>query len=265
MVIITFTLPLVAIASMIFFTRMNWTSINFLKNPVPYSIGFFVLYSYLIFAIFSPWEIHLFSGISIVYLLGLWLIGLIDDIFGEKNIKGLKGHIGKFIREGSFSTALLKLTGTLMLAYIWISLVEPVTLEQWVRYSIILILTPHVMNLFDTRPLRVWKVSLLHVAIFLPYVAVDVPFAYYLFLLSFFFLFYVLDGHAVAMLGDNGATLMGGILAVVTVMHAPIQQQYIVIILLILLTVVAERVSFTKWIEKHPFMKILDQWGLSIK
>ncbi|MFV8827983.1 hypothetical protein [Alkalihalobacterium sp. APHAB7] len=265
MIILSFTLPLVAIASMLFFTRMNWTSTNFLKRSIPYSIGFFVLYSYLTFAIFSPWEIYVFSGVSMIYLCGLWLIGLVDDVMGDKRTKGLKGHIRKFIQEGTFSTALLKLTGTFMLAYIWISLMVPATVEQWIRYSLILILTPHVMNLFDTRPLRVWKVSLLHVAIFLPYVVVNVPFAYYLFLLSFFFLFYVLDGHAVAMLGDNGATLIGGILAIVTVLYAPILQQYIVIILLILLTVIAERISFSKWIEKHPIMKRVDQWGLSIK
>ncbi|MEB1806526.1 MAG: hypothetical protein LPK26_04325 [Bacillaceae bacterium] len=265
MIILSFTLPLVAIASMLLFTRMNWTSTNFLKRSIPYSIGFFVLYSYMTFAIFSPWDIYVFSGISMIYLFGLWLIGLVDDVMGDRRTKGLKGHLRKLIQEGTFSTALLKLTGTIMLAYIWISLMEPATVEQWIRYSIILILTPHVMNLFDTRPLRVWKVSLLHAAIFLPYVVVDVTFAYYLFLLSFFFLFYVLDGHAVAMLGDNGATLIGGILAIVTVLYAPVLQQYIVITLLIILTVIAERISFSKWIEKHPLMKRVDKWGLSIK
>ncbi|OLO42826.1 hypothetical protein BTR23_02165 [Alkalihalophilus pseudofirmus] len=265
MIFLSFTLPLVAIATMVFFTRMNWITINFLQKSVPYSIGSFVLYSYFIFAIFSPWEIQLFSGVSIVYLLGLWLVGLIDDMIGDKQTKGLKGHIRAFIKEGTFSTALLKLTSTLILTYLWILLLAPSTIEQWVRYSLILILTPHVMNLFDTRPLRVWKVTLLHIPIFLPYVVVNVPFSYYLFLLTFLFIFYVLEGHAVAMLGDNGATLMGGILAIITVSHTTVQQQYIVISLLVLLTIVAEKISFTKWIEKHPLMKIVDQWGLSIK
>ncbi|WP_209123106.1 hypothetical protein [Alkalihalobacillus sp. BA299] len=265
MIFLSFTLPLVAIASMVFFTRMNWTANNFLQQSIPYSIGVFVLYSYIIFAIFSPWDNDLFSGISIIYLIGIWLIGLIDDVIGDRSPKGLKGHIYQFIRAGVFSTGLLKLTGTLMLTFFWLYLIEPVSLEQWIRYSLILILTPHVMNLFDTRPLRVWKVSLLHVAIFIPYVVVNVSFSYYLFLLTFLFIFYVLEGHAVAMLGDNGATLVGGIIAIITISYAPIHQQYIMVLLLVLLTVVAERISITKWIEKHPLMKIVDRWGLSEK
>ena len=264
MLILTVTLPFVAIVTMLLFYKLKWATTNYLGNLVPYSLGCFVLYSFLLFGFFAPFHTAVFSGISMLYLVGIWFIGLIDDRFGDRKTKGLKGHISAFLYKRTVSTGMLKIFGTVVLTYFLLFFLDLKSMEQWFRFAILLLLTPHVMNLFDTRPLRVWKVSLLHCALFLPLLDF-MPFSYYLYIVTFFFIFYVLEGHAVAMLGDNGATLIGGILALLTIFHAPVQQQYEVISLLVLLTIFAERVSFSQWIEKHPILRFVDSWGISSK
>lgn len=260
--LVLLTLPVIAYVTMVGFVRLNWMTLNYEKEQVPYSLGVFILYTYIAFAFLSPIFTPVFSIISFIYVMGVWATGLLDDLYGEKETKGLKGHVKQFLRKGIISTGLLKLIGTVVFTTILLLYLQPTFWYEWLRYGLILLLTPHVMNLFDTRPLRVWKVSLLYGAFFLPLLEM-MPFFIYLFLLSFFFVFYVMEGHKVAMLGDNGATLIGAILGLLTIFHATVLQQWLLLSFLILLTVIAERISFSRWIEKSKFLRVIDQWGIN--
>lgn len=48
----------------------------------------------------------------LVLAISMWFIsfiGLLDDIFGDNKSKGFKGHVIRFIKDGEFSTGLLKM------------------------------------------------------------------------------------------------------------------------------------------------------------
>ncbi|WP_078552947.1 hypothetical protein [Bacillus alkalicellulosilyticus] len=257
--LLIFSIPLLAYVSMRLFTKANWMVLNYQKVMVPYSLGVLIIYGYLLAFLIFP-AIPLFSYMSMLYIIGIWIIGLIDDVFGGKETKGLTGHFTQLITRGKVSTGLLKVIGTVTLTYAFLLYLQPLSIELWIRNGLILLLTPHIMNLFDTRPLRVWKVCVIY-AILLVGVFQTMPFFVYLYLLIFLFTHYVFEGHKLAMLGDNGATTLGAILAVVTVFHAPTQFQWYVVLLFITLTILAERVSFSKWIESSPLLRRIDRWG----
>ncbi|UOE95944.1 hypothetical protein [Alkalihalobacillus sp. LMS39] len=254
-------LPIIAYASAILFLQCGWFTFNYEHKKIPYSLGVLVVFCLLGFLLAFQRETTVLTTMSVIYIIGVWFIGLIDDIFGAKKTKGLKGHFLHFIRHGKISTGLLKVGGTVGLAFAYLLTLQPQSLEEWVRTGIILILTPHIMNLFDTRPLRVWKISFVY-SLFFVSVFAAMPFTFYLYLLTYFFVHYVLEGHKVAMLGDNGATALGAILAVLTASYAPIQYQWYVILLFCTLTLLAEKVSFSRWIEQSPILRRIDSWGV---
>lgn len=260
MIFLVIILPVIAYITMVLFYKLKWTVMNFEGEYIPYSLGAYTIISYFLFQFLFIEQVIFFA--LILYLSGIWFIGLVDDRLGNKEQKGLKGHIMAFITKGKISTGILKITTTIFFASIFILYIQPVTVGEWIRYGIILILTPHIFNLFDTRPLRVWKISLLYGSLFLPLLQF-MPFSAYLYIVTFFFVFYVFEGHKIAMLGDNGATLIGGIFAVMTIMHASISQQWTLIGLFFLLTALSEKISFSKFIEKSNVLRWLDGLGIA--
>lgn len=259
---LSFCLPFIAYGCMLLFKRQHWTVTNFEGKETPYSLGGFVLLSYLLNTYFLPDESMEKSVYVFVYIIGLWGIGLIDDVFGDRKPKGIKGHFRNFIKSGKVSTGLLKVIGTLGLTCFFLTHLSPPTGEAWIRYGIILILLPHVFNLFDTRPLRVWKVSLIFCLIFLPLMN-TVPFSMGIYILTFIFVFAVFEGHRLAMLGDNGSTLVGGIIAVLSIFYLTSFQQWILILVIVFLTLFAEYRSFNQIIDNSRILSIIDRWGLS--
>lgn len=260
MIFLVIILPIIAFLSMFLFYHLDWTTKNYEGDRIPYSLGVYIIFSYFLFQ-YLYIEQAVFLAL-ILYLSGIWAVGLVDDRFGSLEQKGLRGHIKAFITEGKLSTGILKITSTVVLSFYFILYLQPLTTVEWIRYGIILVLTPHIFNLFDTRPLRVWKVSLLYGSLFLLLLQY-MPFSAYLYLVTFFFVFYVFEGHKIAMLGDNGATLIGGIFAVITIMQASISQQWTLIGLFFLLTILAEKTSFSRVIEKSNVLKWLDRLGIA--
>lgn len=252
-------LVLLAYITMVIFTKFHWTAANYEGKQIPYSLGTFILISYLGFQILFVEQVYFFAFFS--YSIGIWFTGLIDDWFGTKEQKGLKGHLKAFVFHGTISTGIIKIIATIIFSIYFLIFLQPLEIDDWFRYGIILILTPHIMNLFDTRPLRVWKISLMYSSLFLS-ILQYFPFSAYLYILTFLFIFYVFEGHKIAMLGDNGATLVGALLAVMTILHATVIQQWVLIGLFFLLTIIAEKTSISKIIEKYGVLKWLDQLGV---
>lgn len=252
-------LIVIAYFSMVIFAKLGWSVQNFEGKKVPYSLGIFILFSYSLFLLLFVEQTYIIA--IWIYLLGIWFTGLLDDWFGTKTEKGLKGHLKAFIYKGIFSTGILKIFSTAIFTYYVLISIHVQTFAEWIRYGIILLLAPHIMNLFDTRPLRVWKVSLLYGCLFLPWLQIF-PLSAYLYLMSFYFIFYVFEGHKIAMLGDNGATLIGAIFAIMTIMHASVAQQWGLIAIFFLLTIIAEKISFSRFIAKYPILKWIDEIGV---
>lgn len=247
--------PVIVWLSEWFFKKVGWKVTNYLGDEIPYNLGFGLLVALYFFS-------FLFGHIIfIIYLTLLWVTGIVDDCFGTKYPKGLKGHVRFFLATGNMTTGLLKLLCTVSIAFVITIWIEGGFLEKTLSF-LLLILPPHIMNLFDTRPLRVWKVLILHCLLFYPYFffipnEIFLPFFVIVATLVYF------EGSRRGMLGDNGATLLGGLVGVLSVLFLSITAQLSLVAFYVLMIIVTEKISISQYIEKRPLLKKIDQWGVS--
>jgi UDP-N-acetylmuramyl pentapeptide phosphotransferase/UDP-N-acetylglucosamine-1-phosphate transferase len=257
-------LPIIALLSMYAFQCVNWTTKNYEGKRIPYSLGVFVIFSYAVLCAFPPIDSYAFSYVALIYVLGIWLIGFLDDRFGQVHPKGIRGHFDYFLKKGKLTTGLIKVIGTLVIASFFTLYYEPANVMVSLSCFLLLTWMPHLANLFDTRPLRVWKMALLFSMVLILIVAIP-PFLTIIYLFVVFYILFVLEGHRKAMLGDSGATTIGAILAVMTVIHTDLIFQWAVLSVVFTLIMISERVSFSSFIEKTSFLRWFDQLGISSK
>jgi UDP-N-acetylmuramyl pentapeptide phosphotransferase/UDP-N-acetylglucosamine-1-phosphate transferase len=258
------TVPVIAYFSMIAFHRMNLGVINYEGRYVPYSLGVVMIYSYSFLFAFPPQVYQSLTVTSFLFVFTIWLLGFIDDVFGKPYPKGLKGHVLYFYKEKILTTGLLKAGGTIAaaLVYLWVN-----DVGSFLAFGMgFLLLTgfPHVMNLFDTRPLRVWKMTFCITILAMAFNPIP-SFIFFLMIVTVFYIWYVLEGYRKAMLGDNGATVIGAILAVIAVNHLPLSVQYSLLLFVLVMILVAEKYSFSTIIEKSSFLRAIDQIGVMKK
>ncbi len=237
-----------------FYRFMGWGVKNYLGNQVPYSLGTGLFLAVLYFS-------AVVDGIFLLYLTTLFVTGFIDDRFGTKYPKGIKGHIGLFIKTGKITTGFIKLVSTVLIGLFGMALLGDTFLDK-IAILFLLVLPPHVMNLFDTRPLRVWKVISIHLVLLFSFVT-NLSIQTILVILFLAFCLIYFEGTKLAMLGDNGATLLGGVLSVVAISNLSVLSQWLLITLYSLVVIVTEKISISEWIEKIPLLRKIDRWGVS--
>ncbi|WP_096201181.1 hypothetical protein [Bacillus sp. FJAT-45350] len=252
-------IAVVSIGCYKFFIKNGWTTTNFEGKQIPYNLGVII-----IVAFFLPGVLFYSNEIltlqSVIYVTLIWFSGFIDDRYGDKASKGFRGHILVLLHERKISTGIVKIIVTGMASLFFVVLTSAVFNLEAVRILLLLLLLPHIFNLFDTRPLRASKVGLLYVASLLPFLTIVEPisFIYFIVVCSVIFVF---EGRKLAMLGDNGATTIGAILAVITIVHGSPLHQWLTITISFFLTLLAEKVSFSKVIARSTFLSRIDRLG----
>ncbi len=261
MIPLLITLPIIAYLSMVAFHSMNLTVINYEFRWVPYSLGAVVLYSYAVLYAFPPYPTEVLSLPAYLFVFGVWLLGFIDDRFGKPFPKGLKGHISYVTERRMITTGLLKAIGTVIFALLYLWTKQPSSILISLLSFFLLTGLPHVMNLFDTRPLRVWKVTFCMTV--LVFVVTPLPsFLFIVTLLAVFYIFFVLEGHQKAMLGDNGATTIGAILAIVFINHTSVSVQIGILSVVFFFIMLAEKWSISALIERWSTLRAIDHIGV---
>ncbi|WP_100404741.1 hypothetical protein [Bacillus solitudinis] len=261
MILLILLLPIMALLSMYAFRCAQWTTQNYERQQIPYSLGVLVVFAYAVLCAFPPILSPAFSYGAMGYVFGIWLIGFLDDRFGQVYPKGLKGHFYYVFNEKKLTTGILKVVGTILIAILFILYYQPNSVVDGVRCFLLLTWMPHVANLFDTRPLRVWKMSLLFLIVLTLIVGLP-SFLTLIYVLVVFYLLFVLEGHRKAMLGDNGATTIGAIFAVLMFFETTVTFQWIIVFVVFMLMIIAERVSFSALIEKRSILRWFDQIGV---
>lgn len=210
-----------------------------------------------------------FPPALLLFVLAWLLLGLIDDVAGNADRKGFRGHVLALLR-GEITTGGVKLLGggalalwaawriTAGAAHVWLAL--PVA-------ALLIALSANALNLFDLRPgraLKVWWLVLVPLLVvgllqqaawpFLPLAAV---------LLVATLVFAPFDFAGMMMLGDTGANPLGAFLGVALVFALPLPAQLLAVAALVALHVYAERASITRLIDRVPALRWWDGLGRS--
>lgn len=203
----------------------------------------------------------LLPGLSvpvITYVIGVSLLGLVDDSFGRGG-RGFRGHWQDLAR-GRVSTGALKALGTVGLAFFVLTGIDQSFVELLVEVAVLALAT-NMFNMLDLRPGRAIKIFVLlgaglcagkgsfdllkDLGLFVGPILALLPF----------------DLRRRAMLGDTGSTLVGAVAGVWLVLSLSVSTEIVALALLVALTVYGEFRSLGSAIERTPLLRRLDLWG----
>jgi UDP-GlcNAc:undecaprenyl-phosphate GlcNAc-1-phosphate transferase len=219
----------------------------------------------LIFAVKSFTTVNAVLFLWVV--MGMGLIGFIDDVVGNNDYKGFRGHLKALVKEHRLTTGGFKACFGAIIALVFsiasANLIGSKTMLWTVISSFLLVtLAANTINLFDLRPGRAGKVYILGFVVILMftqnfevYTGLFIP----ILAIMFFYLPYDLKGRV--MMGDVGSNLLGASLGMMMVWMFSDLGKIVAIAVLVVLHLAAEKVSFTKLIDHHRFLSSLDDLG----
>jgi UDP-GlcNAc:undecaprenyl-phosphate GlcNAc-1-phosphate transferase len=200
----------------------------------------------------------------IVYVLGVAMLGLLDDALGRgldaDSPRGWRGH-ARAVLTGRFSSGAIKAAGALALAAYVVSGRGREGLD-YVADLALLLLATNLFNLLDLRPGRAEKAFALLLAGLCLGAWTAVPLE-----LLGIFIGPVLVGAAFtlrerAMLGDSGSNLIGALAGVSLLVTLSDPGRLIALALVAALTVYGEFRSISAAIDRMPPLRWLDRLGL---
>jgi len=248
--------------------RSGRTRANFRGRELPFPLGAIVpaaalmaLVPLLLLARLGPAEVFHPELLPIaIYVLGVALLGLIDDALGaDGGPRGWRGH-GAAVLGGELSTGALKAAGSLGLALLATSYLA-LSDGRWLLASAVLVLATNLFNLLDLRPGRSTKaLVLLGGALTIGAGALRPLWALGLFA-GPALVAGVYDLRERAMLGDTGANLLGALAGLWLVLALSGTGQLIALLLLVAVTLYGEFFSISEFVERTPGLRELDSWG----
>lgn len=242
----------------IFANKFNQLEMNYKKKLIPIGTGIIIPVTLLFLnPLIHSNDAHWHHYIVISFVVGI--AGFIDDRYGSKSVKGIKGHYLFLIHNKRITTGVAKGLLTMLLGLYFVSRIHN-SILLLLFSTITFGLWTNIFNLLDVRPGRAIKgfwgmfiiVFLLHFEhMFLPEGLI---------LLLTVVLFFV-DITERGMLGDAGSNIIGGIVAYWIIMFASNLELVLYFLIGVYLTAYAEKKSFSKWIENHSIVRSIDQWG----
>ena len=204
------------------------------------------------------------KGVLLIFLVGIMTmatIGLIDDLIGNRDSTGFKGHI-KSLLKGKLTTGGFKAIIGGLISLLIGSLLSANIVEILVNALIIALFT-NLINLLDLRPGRSLKgflcVSILFIIIGLQKEIRIILISVIAYVIGYF----PQDIKAKSMMGDVGSNTLGVVLGIVTAISFTLTLKYVILLLLILIHIVAEKYSITEIIKKNSVLNFIDELGRS--
>jgi UDP-GlcNAc:undecaprenyl-phosphate GlcNAc-1-phosphate transferase len=239
-------------------TRANPPSLprraNYRGTPVLFPLGIAILAVSLILLAVSGEDL----GRWPLYLVGVSVLGLIDDLFGVAGPRGLRGHWAA-LASGHPSTGAMKAVGTVGLAA-WVA---PGGGVPYLLAVGVLTLAPHVANLIDLRPGRVEKSGALALGALCVLAGSLAPFDQVWPFAALAAAGAPLTLRERAMLGDSGASLIGAVVGVACVTTLGVTGMAIALAAEISISLYGEFRSISAAIERVPSFERLDSLGRS--
>jgi len=199
-------------------------------------------------------------GATVLVAVGFALLGLLDDLGGAGQSGGFKGHLTE-LAHGRLTTGGAKLFGGAALGLIAAAPVSGDSVWRLLADGALIALAANLANLFDRRPGRVVKVSLLAGVVLVLCVGLEPELTGLALALGAGAGLLLPDLRERLMLGDAGANVLGAALGLGVVLTCTPGARVIVLVVLLGLNLVSEVVSFSKVIASTPPLRALDELG----
>lgn len=226
----------------------------------------------------STWSVLLVP--TFVAAWGFGALGLFDDVVGQGQSGGFRGHLSELAR-GRLTSGAVKLVAGAAVGVVVASAVPTVSVhgvgEVWVelpgeqsgltgvvallRDGAVVALAANLANLFDRAPGRVVKVSALGFAVCAAVSGSPMLAAPAAGIGAGLGLLWP-DLRERCMLGDAGSNALGALCGLAALVAAPgATARWVLVVVLLLVNVASERVSFSKAIDAVPPLRWFDRLG----
>ena len=197
-------------------------------------------------------------ALYIFSMMAMFFAGALDDLIGNRNVSGLKGHF-KSLFKGELTTG-----GFKALFGGFVGLVVSVCISNdivdIIVNTLIIALSTNLMNLFDLRPGRAIKAYLvIMIPIYITLTGYTKVFP--LLILPNVLAYFNTDLKARGMMGDTGSNVLGISIGVLMAFGYGIKVRLAWLVFLILMHLITEKFSLTKIIEKNRVLKFIDNLG----
>jgi len=193
-----------------------------------------------------------------ILIIGVGLFGLIDDLIGNRDSTGFRGHIGRLFK-GRLTTGALKALGIPIIAFYAVYQLSGNLLEAFGN-GLLIALFVNTLNLLDLRPGRALKLYIPLQAVFIFYAPSSFGLAAAA-LIGVALMLIKADLREEIMLGDVGSNILGAVIGFSFVMSFGWPVKLALIATLVGLQVFTEKYSLTAIIEKTPVLRAIDGMG----
>jgi UDP-N-acetylmuramyl pentapeptide phosphotransferase/UDP-N-acetylglucosamine-1-phosphate transferase len=192
---------------------------------------------------------------------GFGFLGLLDDLTGDTSTTGYRGHL-RALLKGQVTTGVLKILGGGVVALAATAIAVDDQGLGWILVdAAIVALCANLANLFDRRPGRVGKVTVLAGLVVCVGGQGDPVLAGTALVAGGALGLLRPDLREELMVGDTGANPMGAAIGLGVVVGFGPAVRLAVLVLVLALNLVSERVSFTAVIEGNRALRRLDELG----
>ena len=197
-------------------------------------------------------------ALYIFSIMAMFFAGALDDLIGNRNVSGLKGHFKSLFKgeltTGGFKALFGGFVGLVVSVCISSSIVDIIV------NTLIIALSTNLMNLFDLRPGRAIKAYLvIMIPIYITLTGYTKVFP--LLILPNVLAYFNTDLKARGMMGDTGSNVLGISIGVLMALGYGIKDRLAWLVFLILMHLITEKFSLTKIIEKNRVLKFIDNLG----
>ena len=197
-------------------------------------------------------------ALYIFSMMAMFFAGALDDLIGNRNVSGLKGHFKSLFKgeltTGGFKALFGGFVGLVVSVCISSSIVDIIVI------TLIIALSTNLMNLFDLRPGRAIKAYLvIMIPIYITLTGYTKVFP--LLILPNVLAYFNTDLKARGMMGDTGSNVLGISIGVLMALGYGIKIRLAWLVFLILMHLITEKFSLTKIIEKNRVLKFIDNLG----
>ena len=236
---------------------------NYKKDMIPVSMGIVFLPMLIINAIILAYfttnfkdMLHIF--IFLFGLVSMFFAGILDDIIGNRDVSGLKGHF-KSLLNGKLTTGGFKAFFGGFIGLV-ISIAISKNIYDIVINTLIIALSTNLMNLLDLRPGRAIK-GYLVISIVLLFTLGEYTRNLLLLIFPNVIAYFNQDLKAKAMMGDTGSNVLGISIGILFVMGYSLKVRLIWLAFLIFIHILTEKYSLTKIIGSNKFLNFIDKLG----
>lgn len=234
---------------------------NYLGVDIPVSVGLtFPLAMMVVFLAYlllgynqNNYQFVLLGLMSISFL------GFIDDMLGQRDTLGFKGHFGALF-HGRLTTGGLKALGGGFIAF-FVAVSLGGAWWSVVLNTLIMALFTNMMNLLDLRPGRAVKGFLFFLLLIAITALAKVDYLLLVPLLGAVLCYLPTDIRARAMMGDAGSNVLGFALGYFAVTSLSLTARMGFLLFLIAIHIYTEKFSLTRTIENNALLKAIDQLG----